>query len=390
MAAEPVPSSSETEFAPAEREDRLTVESQARDIVSDASFTAMLEAMPTPAVVLNPRRQIVAANRKFLEMLGAGAVAQVLSRRPGEAVGCMHAFETPGGCGTSRSCSVCGAVRSILDCFECRGSVTQECRIRSREAEGAGAFDFRVQCTFMQVNGQDYAVLAVADISAEKRRQVLERTFFHDVLNECGGVHGIAQLLIAEGIDPQAEREFKHSLLRISTALGDDIRAHRQMLDAERGELVVTPEDIRPQDLLEDVASGYRGHAVARDRSIVVEPCKAQSVRTDRALLRRILGNLVKNALEAVEPGETVTVSAEEGNDEVMFWVKNPGVMPEEVQLQVFQRSFSTKGGEGRGIGTYGVKLFGERYLGGRVEFVSCEGIGTIFTCSLPREGPAR
>ncbi len=48
----------------------------------------------------------------------------------------------------------------------------------------------------------------------------------------------------------------------------------------------------------------------------------------------------------------------------IEFWVHNHAVMPESVQRQVFQRSFTTKG-RGRGLGTYSVKLLTERYLEG-------------------------
>lgn len=51
--------------------------------------------------------------------------------------------------------------------------------------------------------------------------------------------------------------------------------------------------------------------------------------------------------------------------------------------LQIFQRSFSTKGG-GRGIGTYSVKLLTENYLQGRVAFVSTAEAGTTFTATYP------
>jgi sensor histidine kinase regulating citrate/malate metabolism len=46
--------------------------------------------------------------------------------------------------------------------------------------------------------------------------------------------------------------------------------------------------------------------------------------------------------------------------------------------MQLFQRSFSTKG-TGRGIGTYSMKLFGEKYLEGRVDFESTRENGTTF-----------
>ena len=55
-----------------------------------------------------------------------------------------------------------------------------------------------------------------------------------------------------------------------------------------------------------------------------------------------------------------------------------------EVALQIFHRSFSTKGGYGRGLGTYGMKLLGEGVLGGSVGFESTEEGGTTFWFRLP------
>jgi sensor histidine kinase regulating citrate/malate metabolism len=57
--------------------------------------------------------------------------------------------------------------------------------------------------------------------------------------------------------------------------------------------------------------------------------------------------------------------------------------MPEKVKLQIFNRSFSTKG-IGRGIGTYSIKLITEGYLKGIVDFESAEERGTTFTIQLP------
>ncbi len=53
-------------------------------------------------------------------------------------------------------------------------------------------------------------------------------------------------------------------------------------------------------------------------------------------------------------------------------------VMADDVRLQIFQRSFSTKGG-GRGIGTYSMKLLTEKYLHGEIHFTSTNPKGTTF-----------
>jgi sensor histidine kinase regulating citrate/malate metabolism len=58
--------------------------------------------------------------------------------------------------------------------------------------------------------------------------------------------------------------------------------------------------------------------------------------------------------------------------------------MPLDTQLQIFNRSFSTKGGN-RGVGTYSIKLLTERYLHGKVSFISSVETGTIFKVILPK-----
>jgi sensor histidine kinase regulating citrate/malate metabolism len=51
--------------------------------------------------------------------------------------------------------------------------------------------------------------------------------------------------------------------------------------------------------------------------------------------------------------------------------------------MQIFQRSFSTKG-SGRGIGTYSMKLLTEQYLGGEILVESSQENGTTFTVVIP------
>jgi sensor histidine kinase regulating citrate/malate metabolism len=104
--------------------------------------------------------------------------------------------------------------------------------------------------------------------------------------------------------------------------------------------------------------------------------------------LVRVLTNMIKNALEAIFDGETVRVRFERQGGDPVFLVHNPGAVPPEVAMRIFQRSFSTKKGKGRGIGTYSMKLFGEKFLGGKVSFQTSEKGGTIFSIRLPAAGP--
>ena len=48
--------------------------------------------------------------------------------------------------------------------------------------------------------------------------------------------------------------------------------------------------------------------------------------------------NLLKNALEATVINGTVSISVEEQNNKLIFLLKNKGVIPDEIRLQIFQR----------------------------------------------------
>lgn len=146
------------------------------------------------------------------------------------------------------------------------------------------------------------------------------------------------------------------------------------------------PRPLHSLDALQLVISALRPSSLARGRTLrLAAEAMAFEFVSDPVLLRRVLINLAKNALEATRQGDIVTFSAVRDRQGVMFSVHNPSVMPDDVQHQVFQRSFSTKGA-GRGLGTYSIKLLTTAYLGGKVAFVSTAESGTTFTIRLPIE----
>ena len=375
-----------TYFAPAPRASAEEVHSTHQRVLLDEVLRSLLEALPDYVLVLNRERQVVAANSRLLNAFGLKDIEKIIGRRPGEAFGCIFSPEGPSGCGTSPSCSVCGAVVSILESQNLKVQSCHECRITiNRDGDGV-SLDLEVISNPAQVDGIPVTVCIIRDISDQKRRSVLERVFFHDVINTAGGIHGIASILAQnEGLPHDKELEYKGWMVHLSNRLIDEINHHRKLLAAERGEFKPDPAMVDVPELLREVHALYVNHDIADGRTLVIGELPDCLMVSDAAILRRILGNLVKNALEASKPGDTVTLAGREHGEMLTFTVHNPGVIPPQVQLQIFQRSFSTKGGTGRGIGTYSVKLFGERYLRGKVDFTSREPDGTTFFISIPK-----
>lgn len=375
ITSQPLP----TEFAPAERAQPQEVAVQAEHFLRRyANLQSVLDAVPDAVVMLNSHRQIIFANRSTSVLLDRD-VEQILGLRPGEALNCVHAYESEGGCGTTAFCSTCGAVRAILTSQHGQADV-QECRILVRES--GDALDLRVWAMPYQTNGERLTIFTIHDIRDEKRRAALERIFFHDVLNTVGAISFAVQII--REAKPNELNDLPELLSNLTEHLIEEIKAQRDLISAENHELTIHPDVIDPEALLRSVVETYRQHQVAQGRTIrLVSPHERPTFVSDPVLIRRVLGNMLKNALEATPVGETVTLGYRLNDGQIEFWVHNPTAMPRDVQLQVFQRSFSTKG-RGRGLGTYSIKLLSERYLQGKVSFESSPATGTTFRAIYP------
>lgn len=368
-----------TLFAPAERAAREKLSDQMKFFLSDQLLVESLNAIPEIVVALNQQRQIVFANRRSQDAVVSGGIKSAIGLRPGEALGCVHSDETEGGCGTTEFCRHCGAVKSILAGLN--GKVdTQECRIMRRT--DLEPLDLRVTATPFELNHELFTVVVINDISHEKRRRSLEHIFFHDVLNTALGINGLSEIL--KQANPNDIQSLTDALRELARRLADEITEQRDLVQAEDNELTVHPSSIDALSVLKSIVSVYQHQKIAKSRSIVIaQNSLPGNVVTDETMLRRIIGNLVKNALEASHENAAVTLGTTTDGKGTEFWVHNDGAMPREVQLQLFQRSFSTKG-KGRGLGTYSIKLLTERYLNGKVSFTSSLDDGTTFRVTLP------
>lgn len=373
-----------TYFAPAGRAEAMILEQERKAIAQAAFVDALMQAMPDFVMVLNEQRQIVAINQRVLAVLGLDRVTDLIGKRPGEAFGCIHACEGPDGCGTGKNCAVCGAVMTILESQETGMQAVGECRIIICK-DGGTALDLEAVATPLNIAGMPMTVFALRDISSDKRRQVLERVFFHDIINTAGGIRGVASLLLDDqALPPEQQSTYKGWLVNLSDDLIDEIKHHQRLLAAERGEYLVQKQEVELGELLQNVFRVYEHHSKTPGRKLVLEavpPCK---LLTDQPILRRIIGNMVLNALEATPTNGTVTMRAFVDEKTVRIEVENCGDIPVDVQRSIFKRSFSTKANSGRGIGTYSIKLFGERYLGGKVGFKSKDN-QTVFYIELNR-----
>ncbi len=347
----------------------------------------LLSSMSSIVCILNRQNQIVFYNDVITEKYGLDLEKDILGFRPGEVFKCVNAKNDTGGCGTTEKCQYCGAYNSFQKCWDERRKVVNECRIVRENGAHTVQLDLEIMATPF-VQGDEYIVVSMQDITEKKRKELLERIFFHDIINIAGSLSGVLQLL---PMLSENEKEEYHSIASsLSNQIVDEIRAQQQMIKAENGELQLKETVIETGTFLRKVTDQIRFHQVAIDKKVDITDF-ANNVQfvSDETLLTRVLINMAKNALEAVNFGQQIRITSRTDNGQIWFEVHNPTYMPEEVQYQLFQRSFSTKGSS-RGMGTYSMKLIGERYLGGEVGFSSSPESGTTFYIALPRKKETR
>lgn len=368
-------------FASDERADHKDLWQAAGDLAKLSLLQELYEALEIIILILNRQRQIVFANRRLLEFLEIDSLETVIGQRYGEVLDCVHAFEEKGGCGTTEFCSQCGSVNAILKSQASNHKIIQEYRILRKK--GKQALDVKVSSSPFVIGNQTYTIFAMQDIGDKKRRRVLERLFFHDIMNTAVGMRALSELL--PNVPKTEVAEVDKMINTGANSLVMEINSQKELMAIESNELVPKLAPVNIAELFQTIGAIYQNHDSAKGKHLIFRPVDPQiSINTDATLLGRVLSNMTKNALEASAPGDAVTIGFERLNvKEARLSVHNPAVIPREVQLQIFQRSFSTRG-EGRGLGTYSIKLITERYLNGSAGFTSNKGEGTLFYINLP------
>ena len=370
---------SHTHFLPAERLPLTEVAAQARQVVDSPALIAMLDTAPGMVALLNPERQIVFCNDACAKAGGLARKEDAVGMRPGELLNCIRVAESPGGCGTAEGCRFCGLALAIVAGQQGRAN-SGECLLQCHGQGKSVPAEFAVEVRPLAELGPGWQCCSLTDVSAAKRRDALERIFFHDVMNRASAVQGVSYLLADEGVSPEEHARFIGTLSASAQALVEEIGSQRILLAAEKGELAVESDDRDSLQALREAADACQAFGVAGNKQVaILAAARSVVFKTDGALLGRVLINLLKNALEASIAGMTVTATCTApAAGRIRFSVHNELAMPDHVRAHVFQRSFSTKGA-GRGLGTYSVKLLTESYLAGQAWFESATGQGTTF-----------
>jgi signal transduction histidine kinase len=192
------------------------------------------------------------------------------------------------------------------------------------------------------------------------------------------------------------EREALHvaqvEAVRLSGMIGDLLVLPR----LERGELRGRFATERIRDLLEAVARATELRAAANDLRLLVDVPPDLVAWIDAFLVRRMVENLVSNALRHASRGGRVELSARVEGGRLRLAVRNDGpAIAAEIRPRLFEKYATHGAGDHRnsGLGLYLCRVVAELH-GGRIGIVEREGWSVSFEAELPlvgrSEGSAR
>jgi signal transduction histidine kinase len=372
----------DTYFAPAQRTERRKFTNQVETISRNPIMDALLKAAAGILVVLNEDRQIVALNHAFLKEIGVKDAEKVLGMRLGESLHCVHAFEKPNGCGTTESCLSCGAAVAMMAAITDDKTQEQVCALLSDKNGTLSNTCLLIKAQPIQLEDNRWILIYAQDVTQQQFWINLERIFFHDINNVLTSLYGNVQLLEMNLPENDEVGSLKTGIERIIR----EVEMQKTFSLHKQEGINIICKKVSLGEILQELRLIFTGHRSSFGKHIREDrPEQEIILHTDPILVSRILGNMVINAFESSDRNETIHLKALVTEDHICFEVRNACYIPPKIQKRIFQRHFSTKPGEGRGMGTYSMKLFGEKYLHGKVSFISSQAEGTVFTFELPR-----
>ncbi|XXF77656.1 PAS domain-containing sensor histidine kinase [Myxococcaceae bacterium GXIMD 01537] len=231
---------------------------------------------------------------------------------------------------------------------------------------------------------------------ATRAREDLLAIVSHDLKNPLGVVQLSSALLLRGRPGMPRDEQVHKQASRIQAASERMSRLISDLLDwgrIEAGQLPLEPAINGAAALLAEALEGIRPLAEAKHLQVVTAlPDESLRVCCDRTRVLQVLGNLLGNALKFTPDGGQVRVSAGVRGTEVCFEVEDTGqgIAPEQLP-SVFDRYWQAKDavGRGSGLGLAIAKGIVETH-GGRIWARSTLGQGSVFTFTLPAEGPGQ
>jgi heavy metal sensor kinase len=210
----------------------------------------------------------------------------------------------------------------------------------------------------------------------------------HELRTPLSVIRGEADVALGQDRSPG---EYQESLVIIQ----DEARRLSRLVDdllnlarADAGHVSLRVEEFYLNDLVADCCRAFQGAAGVKDIELECRCPGDVAFRGDQELLRRLIWNLLDNAIRYTPPGGKVTAKLQCVEGEMRIQVADTGIgIPPEAAPHIFERFYRGDQARSRQNGGFGLGLSIVKWIAeshrGAVDFTSLPGEGTTFTVLL-------
>lgn len=245
---------------------------------------------------------------------------------------------------------------------------------------------------FISLGIVGYAFSSLAARPIEQGFEVLRR-FMTDAGHELGTPIAIIQAN-AELLEPEVEQnEFLSSklsiIVRSTERLGNLVQDLTLLSKMESPQLKERKINLEFDKLVRAVVEDFQALFAAKGIKLGTGKMEPSTILGEPESLKRLVMNLLQNALRYTESGGEVTVALDHEGRSARLLVSDTGIgIPEESLPKIFERFYRveksrTRAAGGAGLGLSIVRAIVELHRG-RIDVASKVGAGTTFTVTIP------
>jgi heavy metal sensor kinase len=213
----------------------------------------------------------------------------------------------------------------------------------------------------------------------------------HEIRTPLAALRSGIEMAMFEPIGENARRRLADQLEEIDK-LKRMIGQILTLARAEAGEIPLAESDVDLGAHGSSIVDQIEAVARAKGVDLRCERMESATVRGDPEWLKRVILNLLDNAIRFTPPGGEIVVTVMRDSDAACLAVQDSGIgIPVEAQPHIFDRYYRadparSAGGDGAGLGLSLAKWVVERHRG-RISLQSTPGAGSTFTVHLPLAG---